>query len=82
MKDSALPSRIWPWMPLPSEPVRSGTFSTPAARMTGVASRNANRAASSRDRPRAMPATMVTPSRLIPASRARICAEPMMIACV
>ena len=65
-------------MPFPSGPVRSGTLSTPAARMTGVASRKANRAASSRDSPRNMPATIATPSRLIPASSARICAVPMM----
>ena len=30
----------------PAGPVREGSFSTPAARMTGVASRNENRAAS------------------------------------
>ena len=30
--------------------------------------------------PRVMPVTMVTPSRLIPASSARICDEPMTIA--
>ena len=37
-------------------------------------------AASSCDSPRRSPATMVTPDRLIPASRARICAEPMITA--
>src|ERR1039457_5300505 len=57
------------------EPPSSGIFSAPAARTTGVARRNANRAASSRDSPLIMPATMVTPSRLIPASSARICAD-------
>src|ERR1700727_2838279 len=61
-----LPRRIWPRIPLPSGPARSGSFSAPAARMTGVASRKANRAASSRDRPRVRPAIMVTPSRLVP----------------
>ena len=68
-------------MPLPSEPSRSGIFSAPAARMTGVASRNANLAASSRDSPLNMPATMATPSRLMPASSARICELPMIRAC-
>src|ERR1035438_6349952 len=61
-------------------PGRAGPLTPPGAGMTGVASRTANRAASSRDRPRAMPVTMVTPSRLIPASRARICDAPMMSA--
>ena len=55
-----------------------GARARPPARMTGVASRNANRAASSRDRPRFMPVTMHTPSRLIPASSARICDAPMI----
>ena len=47
-----------------------------------MASRNANRAASSRDSPRNMPATIVTPSRLMPASSARICADPMITASI
>src|SRR5215469_13643743 len=72
-----LPTRTWPWMPLPSGPIRSGILSAPAARITGVASRNANLAASSRDRPRNMPATIVTPSRLMPANRARIWTDPI-----
>ena len=67
-------------MPWPSGPNRSGIFSTPAAKITGVDSRKANRTASSRDRPRLMPVTIVTPSRLIPANRARIWAEPMTMA--
>src|SRR5260370_14151819 len=67
-------------MPAPSGPVRSGIFSTPAARITGVASRKENRAASSWDRPRARPATIVTPERLMPGSRARTCAEPIIVA--
>ena len=81
MPENRLPARIWPRMPLPSGPARSGIFRAPAARMTGVASRNANRAASSLDRPRVRPPTMVTPERLMPGSRARICAEPMSTAC-
>src|ERR1700748_1708795 len=75
MKDRMLPSRIGPPMPWPSGPNRSGIFSTPAAKITGVDSRNANRTASSRDRPRLMPATIVTPSRLIPANRAKYVAR-------
>src|SRR5208337_933282 len=48
MKDSALPKITCPRIPAPSGPVRSGIFSTPAARMTGADSRNENRAASCR----------------------------------
>src|ERR1039457_3467196 len=46
-------------------------FSAPAARTTGVARRNANRAGPSRVSPLILPATLVTPSRLIPATSAR-----------
>src|SRR5262249_28249581 len=48
----------------------------PAARMTGVASMNESRA-SSWSRPLRSPATIVTPDRLMPANRARTCAEPL-----
>ena len=41
-----------PRIPDPSGPVRSGSLKIPAARMIGVASRNANRAASSLSSPR------------------------------
>jgi len=44
--------------------------------MTGADSRNENRAASCRDSPRNIPATMTVPSRLMPGSRARICEAP------
>ncbi len=40
-----------------------------------------SRAASSRDSPRNMPVTMVTPSRLMPARRASTCAAPMIVPC-
>ena len=49
----------------------------PAARMIGVASRNANRTACSWSSPRSKPATMVMPERLMPASRARLWKTPM-----
>ncbi len=42
-----------------------------------MASRKANLAASARDSPANMPATIATPSRLMPASSARICEAPM-----
>ena len=58
-------------------PNKSGNFSTPAARITGVASRNEKRAASSCDSPLRSPADMATPERLMPGSRARICPAPM-----
>ena len=45
--------------------------------MIGVASRNANRAASSLSSPRSRPAVMHTPSRLIPAISAVDCANPI-----
>jgi len=48
--------------------------------MIGVASRNANRAESLWSSPRARPAPMTTPSRLIPASNALDCATPMTAA--
>ncbi len=48
----------------------------PAARMIGVASRNANRAESLWSRPRARPAPIVTPSRLMPATSAVDWATP------
>jgi hypothetical protein len=51
MKEATLPASTWPWMPAPSGPNRSGSFSTPAPKMAGVASRNANRAASTWDSP-------------------------------
>ena len=76
MKDNALPNSTCPRIPAPSGPVRSGIFSTPAARMTGADSRNENRAASCRDSPRNMPLTMTMPSRLMPGSSARICIAP------
>ena len=49
-----------------------------AAAITGVARRNANRAASSWVRPRGRPAAMVAPEWLMLGSRARIWAEPMI----
>ncbi len=72
-----LPAMIWPRTPAPSGPVRSLIFRMPAARMTGVDSRNENRIASSWFSPRVRPPTMVTPSRLMPANRARICDAPI-----
>src|SRR3989440_9236950 len=57
-------------MPCPCGPASSGSLRRPAAAMTGVARRNANRAASSWVRPRSSPAVMVAPERLIPGSRA------------
>ena len=74
--EARLPTRTGPRMPAPSGPARSGIFSTPAARITGVASRKENRAASRWDRPWARPATMATPDRLMPGSSARICEAP------
>jgi hypothetical protein len=70
----------WPWMCAPAGPASEGTLRMPAARMTGVASRNANRAASSLSSPRHRPPAMVTPDRLIPASSARICVAPIKTA--
>src|SRR6266571_1261526 len=75
-----LPTITWPRMSRPVGPASSGSLSTPAAAMTGVARRNANRAASSWDSPRTRPATMVAPERLIPGRSARICAAPMAVA--
>src|SRR6266536_1968768 len=69
MAVTTTPSRIWPWMCAPAVPAREGSLRTPAARIGGVASRNANRAASSWSRPRHRPPAMVTPERLIPANR-------------
>src|SRR3954470_5167485 len=48
--------------------------------MIGVASRNEKRAASSWLSPRASPATIVAPERLMPAKKARIWAEPISTA--
>src|SRR6266496_1704048 len=77
MPATRLPARIWPRTPSPLGPSRSGSLYRPAARMIGVASRNAKRAASSWSRPRASPATMVTPERLMPAKKARIWVAPI-----
>ncbi len=66
----------WPRIPLPRWPSRSGSLKMPAARMIGVASRNAKRAESLWSRPRARPAPIVTPSRLMPATSAVDCATP------
>src|SRR6266545_3065718 len=76
MAVTTTPSRIWPWMWAPAVPAREGSLRTPAARMGGVARRKANLAASSWSRPRHSPPAMVTPDRLIPASRAVICSTP------
>ncbi|SHV66095.1 Uncharacterised protein [Mycobacteroides abscessus subsp. abscessus] len=65
-------------MPSPCGPASVGSFSTPAARITGVASKNANFAESSWSRPRSNPPTIATPERLMPASSARLCARPMV----
>src|SRR5215472_12103252 len=81
MPATRLATRICGLMPSPSLPNRSPILSTPAARITGVASRKANLAASIRGMPRNIPATIVTPSLLMPASSASICAEPMISAC-
>jgi len=43
----ATPTVTCPWIPSPADPASVGSLSTPAARMTRVASRKANRAASS-----------------------------------
>jgi hypothetical protein len=48
--------------------------------MTGVASRNDNRAASACESPLASPATMAEPERLMPGASAAICAAPMSTA--
>ncbi len=48
--------------------------------MAGVASRKANRRGVLTGQPARMPATMVTPSLLMPAIRARTWAEPMRTA--
>src|SRR4029453_4810473 len=64
-------------MPSPALPARVGSLRTPAARMTGVARRKANRAACSWSGPRQRPVTMVMPERLMPANSARICELPI-----
>ena len=71
------PTTTWPWMSSPAGPNRLGSFSTPAAKMTGVASRNAKRAASSWSRPRHRPPTIVMPERLMPGNSAKICSKPI-----
>ena len=47
MNAAAPPASTCPRIPSPSGPVRSGIFNAPAAKMTGVASRNENRTACS-----------------------------------
>ena len=64
----------------PPEPASVGSLSTPAARMTGVASRNEKRAASRCDRPRARPPTIEMPEREMPASSAKVWKNPMIAA--
>ena len=52
----------------------------PAPRVMGVASRKLKRAVVSRVRPKASPADIVAPERLIPGSRAAACDRPMISA--
>jgi len=49
--------------PFPCEPARSGSLSTAAAKMIGVASRNAKRAASLCERPTSSPPPIAAPER-------------------
>ena len=57
-----------------------GSLYRPASRITGVASRKAKRAASSRLRPLNRPAAMVAPERLRPGNRPAISAAPTVTA--
>ena len=67
-------------MPCPSGPVSLGSFQHPGGQddRGGEQEREPGRVLPGQAA--AMPATMVTPSRLIPASSARICAAPMVTA--
>jgi hypothetical protein len=62
---TSLPASTWPGTPLTPGPASCRRLTRLAPAMTGVASRNANRAAPWWDRPRHSPAT-VTPERLTP----------------
>src|SRR4051794_21995029 len=57
--------------------MRSGSLRTAAAPITGVASRNEKRAASSLDSPARRPPAMAAPEREKPGSSASACAVPM-----
>ena len=59
------------------EPNSSGSLSTAAAPMIGVASRNAKRAASSLESPASRPPPIVAPEREKPGSSASACAAPI-----
>ena len=61
----------------PGSPKRSGSFSTAAAPMIGVASRNAKRAASSFESPASRPPPIVAPEREKPGMSASACAAPI-----
>jgi len=56
------PTSAWPRTPSPALPISSGSFSTPAAPMIGVARRKAKRAASSLESPVSRPPPIVTPA--------------------
>ena len=69
-----------PRTPSPAEPNSSGTFSTAAAKITGVASRKPKRAASSLESPAKRPPPIVKPEREMPGIKAAACDVPTAIA--
>ncbi len=70
------PTNAGPRTPSPCDPNRSGSFKSAAAPMIGVASRNANRAASSFESPAISPPAIVAPDRENPGINASACAAP------
>jgi hypothetical protein len=77
MNDTIEPTRIWPSTNLVSDVKSSGNFTIEAPTITGNESRNAKSEATEWFSFRNKPALMVTPKRLIPANRARLCPNPI-----
>src|SRR5439155_616470 len=71
-------TRACPRTPSPCEPNSSGSFRMAAAPMIGVASRKANRAASSFESPIRRPPPIVAPEREKPGISASACAAPTL----
>jgi len=67
--------------PSPAEPNSSGSFSAAAAKITGVARRKPNRAASSLESPTSSPPPIVYPEREMPGISATACEVTTSIAC-